>query len=344
MSEQLYFKLPFGSDLVQQIKDIHIDSGNTNFVMYVDLNGMNKAAFNKQVIKQEIADGAEQKYMIKDLKKFIQTLLKKFEEFNPKLVIFYDEGGSKQNKDIDPNYKAQRVSLIKQMIESGDITKEEGDFYNELKKQYQLIIEKNANVKGKFVSINLKNYESDGVADYCIRNNLIPNATNIILANDKDLLQSLDLPHTYQISFSFKPTKGGWYVKLWDDKNCIFKLYDKLEAKLKKMGYNNDNHPFNSKSIIYMLSIAGDTSDNIPQLWSRLGPATAIDIIDELELYNLRNYNNLKSVIIENSKMNDSFDRLKLNLQLVDFDLQFKRIPQEVLDYIHNKINFLMDA
>jgi len=341
--KQLYFKLPFDNQIISEIKDLYIKSGQEQLVFYIDLNGINKASFNPDVIIQEIKDGNENKYFINDLKIFLKKLLTLFKSCNVKLVLFFDEGGSKQNKDIDIEYKAQRVSVIQKLIDDGKITQEEADIYKKLKSEYNQFIEENANLNGKIITINLKNYESDLVAHYYIKKNLLPNSLNMILAIDKDLLQSLYLPNTYQLSFSYKPSLKNWEKIIWNDKTAIFKLAKNKESfikKLNKFGYSENNHPFTSKTIVYMLSLFGDKSDNVPQLWSRLGEVTALELVEENKLYDFK-INTLNINAMKNLKIVENFDRFRLNLQLVDFDAQIDRLPKNIIEYLNKKIELL---
>jgi len=341
MQESFYFKISF-TEIKEELIQLMEENKNLRPVFCIDLGSINKTAFNERVILTEISElkkGIENYYLMNDYKKFLHKLDKLFLKYNPMFITFFDSGGSKQNKDIDSMYKAQRVGKLDTMIEKEIITLEDKNIYQESKKLNLSLMLNDFNIKDKSIIISLDHYESDLVGHYITSEKLIPNALTINLSNDKDLLQSCRLPNTIQITTVYKPTTKKTEIKIWNDKNAIFKLEKKEELRntIMKLGYELDNHPFASKYISLLLSLGGDVPDNIPNVYKRKDPNSKkrMGFTGALKLIHSQsipaNYTpdfKLKGALMDHEK------ELFLNFQLVSFDEQIKRLPKEIINKI----------
>jgi hypothetical protein len=322
-----YFNFPFKkalSDLKQVLNDRGSNTKDIN--MYIDLNSINKSFFNIDTVLLELRDDFKSLIMVKDLVKLLKRISEEFSESDVRFMIYYDEGGSIQNKSIDPEYKANRKNFLDNYIVKGVITEEDKKRYGEIRKQYFKFINEKFFSSNKVSNVSLGNYEADLVAHYCIVNNLIrpeKNPTNIIFSADKDLLQTVYLPNTYQITISYFSSKKAWEHNIWDNENALQKLNKKYDFNKYKLG---------ADYIPLVLAMAGDDADNVKNLYRGMGEVTALNMIKSYEI---------PSVITEETHFPEPLrpykDKLILNFKLTSFDEQIKRIPEEILEVIKQR-------
>ena len=107
-------------------------------------------------------------------------------------------------------------------------------------------------------------------------------------------------------------------MNLYDDKNAISYLYDKFQPGI-----------LTAKYIPMILALSGDKSDDILGL-PGIGYAKAIKLIEKNNIPWTMNglRNNIKTMpqIIQ-----DNIDRVILNLKLIDFGEQIKRLPRSFM-------------
>ena len=263
MINNLYIRYPV---VYSQIYDV-INKHNAKYItFFIDLQSIARGLFNKKTVELEIARYAENKYLNtlpNELLNFIENLKEKFKKYDLFFVIFYDDGLNEIHRSILKEYKANRTYSFQDSVYE--------EIYKKLKKYYFLkIYEFN-----KFDDISvvyLNKYETDFIPYFVIDNNLLDTKSeenvNIILSVDKDLLQTLSFPNTYQFISSYK--QGKYLLNLYSDKNAVKYLYEK----------END---LTSKYIPLILSIAGDKSDNIKGI-KGIGYAKAIKLIKKYDI------------------------------------------------------------
>jgi len=130
----------------------------------------------------------------------------------------------------------------------------------------------------------LREYESDLIPYYCIKNGIFDSdqddVLNVILSIDKDLLQVCEFTNTIQCITSFvkDPTNRRFNIKfdIFDRDNAIQYINKKFKRGILTAGY-----------IPMILSLSGDKADNIPSISKapynpnneKVGGTRAIDMI-----------------------------------------------------------------
>jgi len=309
MINNLYIRYPV---VYNQIYDV-LKKHNAKYVtFFIDLQSIARGLFNKKTVELEIARYAENKYLNtlpNELLNFIENLKEKFKKYDLFFVIFYDDGLNEIHRSILKEYKANRTYSFQDSVYE--------EIYKKLKKCYFLkIYEFN-----KFDDISvvyLNKYENDFIPYFVIDNNLLDTKSeenvNIILSVDKDLLQTLSFPNTYQFISSYK--QGKYLLNLYSDKNAVKYLYEK----------END---LTSKYIPLILSIAGDKSDNIKGI-KGIGYAKAIKLIKKYDIKpDLSNIDKIDCQIIK-----DNLKLIKTNYKLISFKEYIKLLPLKVKEFI----------
>lgn len=291
--------------------------------IYIDLLSVNKTFFSVSTIKKEFEDKGKNKFFINDLKDYINTIYNKFKDsYEVKFVLFFDRGGSLQNKKISPIYKENRKDMFLDLIKSGKITDEESKYYSKLKKTNLDDILKYFNIKNTVYTIDFENYEADLVAHYCISKNLLNSneKLNLIVSNDKDLLQTCRYNNVMQIMYIYSNFTSNTicYTKT---NACQQIIKDEKRTKLP------------AEYIPLLLSIGGDTSDNVLNV-PKIGYKKAYDfivkknipyIIHESEKSIFSTFENYEDLIINNYK-------------ITDFDEQITRLPDNIIEKFKNII------
>lgn len=288
---------------------------------FIDLQSIATGFYNKDTVLVEVGRYAENNkisdLLFNEFYNYLENLYNRFQKYDPYFVTFYDDGYCQQNRTLLKEYKSE--NSIKHTILLDD---EYLQLFKNIKKYYFNKIFKifNRHVSSVFY---LKEYESDFIPHYCLKNNLFdsnePNVLNIILSKDKDLLQTCQFKNTYQIVTTFRQKKQERFCQIYDDNNAITYMYKNFKPGI-----------LTSKDIPLLLALSGDEADGVPGI-TGIGPAKAVNLLQGLynvgipnnvnELMNLYNQNKLPKIISDNIK------KIKISYQLTSFEEQISRIP-----------------
>ena len=300
------------------IHEILNKQNKTNIIFHIDLMSVCKGLYNKNNVFNEINFYIENKrpsdQLVNEYRNYLNELHKKFRGFNPKFVTFLDDGQNSQNLSIQSSYKSGRTSLA-DIIDSD----EEVYLFKQIKKRYWEEIGIRCSIKNHGVVYNLKEYESDLIPYYVIKNNFYESnesyTLNVVISNDKDLLQCCQFTNTIQFTNRFMPSQTGnkrLAIDCWDNTSAIEYIYPKFKRGA-----------LTSKHIVLILALAGDKADGIDGI-KNVGPKKAIDLIlnyniplDPLILKN--EIQNMPNII----KMN--ITKIVENIKMISFEEQLKR-------------------
>jgi len=261
---------------------------------------------------------------ISEYREFLNNLFLRFKFYNPFFVTFYDDGKNSQNTSISNSYKGGKSrSKLSDVIEED----EELMLYRRIKKRYFEEIEQKCTIENTGKVYYLREYESDLIPFYVVTNNYFEageNSTlNVVLSNDKDLLQCCQFNNTVQITNTFIPDERGYSrlrMECWDNNNAVTYIYRKFRKG-----------SITSKDIPLILALSGDKADQIDGI-KGIGPKKAINLIenfnipsDPTELEN--NLEKMPKIIKENIGM------IVRNIKMISFKEQIKRtnIKKEIL-------------
>jgi len=287
---------------------------------FIDLQSICAGFYNRDVVLMEVgryvSDGKISDVLLTEYRDYLINLYRRFKQFDPYFVTFFDDGACLQNRALDKEYK-NKNSMDNMQMEVENI-----QLFRTIKKYYFQSIYEQYNMKPDVSkAYYLKEYEADCIPHYCIMNNLFDSqefdVVNIMLSKDKDLLQTCKFKNTYQAISGFKPSMGvkGHYSKLFGYDDCIEFIYPNF-----KRGILNANH------ISLILAITGDKADVVTGV-KNIGPAKAVKLIQD---YNLpTTVDGLKSVKDLPPIIKDNLNLIISNLKIVDFEEQIKRIPME---------------
>jgi 5'-3' exonuclease len=253
--------------------------------------------------------------LIVELKAFLNGLYRSFKQYDPFFIIFYDDGYCQQNRTIYSQYKSGRSNI--KMVLMHD---EQVELYRQIKAYYYKIIEEQFTKKDISKVFYLKQYEADLIPHYCLMNSLFdskdPDILNIILSNDKDLLQTCKFKNTIQCTVTYNLTKSPDQrtpCRIFDDLNALSYIEKKIKAG-----------SLTSEYVSMLLSIAGDKSDGIPGIVG-IGPVKARDQILNWKIpptiEELRSNLHTSSELIK-----ENFDLISRNFKLINFEKQIERI------------------
>lgn len=295
-----------------------------NVIFYIDLFCISRGFYNKDTAQIEInqylqakTDGNDDykpSLYLNELRFFLKTLYDKFIWYNPKFVLFFDDGICKQNIDIDNNYKFGRRSSYS-FIDDNDLR----NLLKTIKKYYFEEINNKFNIADTSYVIYPKEYESDIIPFYVISKNHLNSQSkstlNIILSSDKDLLQTCKYKNVIQCTSTY--ANKQIHINIYENDDAIGYIYKKFKRGKLTAEY-----------LPLILSIAGDKADQIKGIGG-IGNAKAISLIVE---------NNMNYYIDENTKLPDKLEKYKdliiNNFKLIDFESQIKRISSLMLDEI----------
>ena len=298
---------------------------------FIDLQSIATGFYNRDTILVEMGRYAENNrisgLLYNEFYNYIENLYKRFYQYDPYFVTFYDDGQCKQNRSILKDYK--NSSSIKNTIYLDD---EQLQLFKQVKQYYFNKIYKSFNRHISTV-FYLEEYEADFIPHYCLRNGLFdsqePEVINIILSKDKDLLQTCQFLNTYQIVVVFQKSKQQRFCELYDDKNALTYIYKRFRPGI-----------LSSKHIPLILSLSGDEADSIYGIKS-IGPAKAVGLLESMyetgipqnvnELINSYRKKELPKII------SDNIETVKKNLQLTSFDEQLSRIPKNYFQQLFQK-------
>ncbi len=285
---------------------------------FIDLQNIARGLYNKDVILMEINRYAMENKIsnifIDELKEFLNNLYKRFKVFDPFFILSFDDGKCEQNTAIQSNYKSGRSSS--NII----VEDEEIEIFRNIKNYYFNEINNQFNKKDLSKVYYLKEYESDFIPYYCVLENIFDakenDVLNVILSVDKDLLQCCKFNNTIQCATTFHGSQKG-------SKQIHFGVYDNLNA-VKYIYSNFKRGILTAEYIPLILSLTGDKADGVYGI-PGIGPARACKLIENERLPSKLNKQDLLSypTIIQ-----ENFEKIQSNYQVISFDEQIKRIPK----------------
>ncbi len=321
MSDYFKYRIPYEL-LYNKINSSQVKVQQINF--FIDLPSIARGLYNKYTISHEINTYLETKQMptlmIDELRVFLNNLYSKFKYYNPKFIIFFDNGKSIQTKSLDSDYKADRSSAYNKILED-----EEREIHRAIKNYYFSKIEEDFHKPGLCAVIYDKQYEMDCLAYYVISknhcNSQSQSTLNFIFSTDKDLLQTCEFENTFQATSIY--VKKQIKMDLWDKHNCIKYIYPKFLTGI-----------LTAKHIPLLLAIAGDKADNIKNITAGMGIAHAVEVVSN---------GGVPPIFTENyilpPKLEPYKKKILDNLKLTSFELQIQRIQEPDLIYIDNRLN-----
>ena len=258
--------------------------------------------------------------MVEEAKQFCNDLYRNFKQYNPRFVIFFDNGTCLQNSAVQKQYKQGRSSS------SYILDDKERDLFYQIKNYYLEQIETKFHKPPVGFVFNLKEYESDLVPYYVIFNRLLNSndrkTLNIILSTDKDLLQCCKFRNTVQCITTYSPKEGKLLFNIYYYENAISYFYKKFKVGL---GITAD-------FVSLLLAIAGDKADYISGI-KNVGYARAYKLILKY---------GLPPVITGSTELPDELEpHRKLiisNLKVIDFEQQITRLPATIDSYFATRI------
>lgn len=311
-----YIKYPLDYKKLFRILQV-LNKKRVNF--FIDIQSISTGFYNKNNVFMELTHYVDNNKVsdiyINELRDFLNGLYRSFKKYDPFFVLFYDDGYCQQNKVLYSNYKTGRANI--QMVLMHD---EQVELYRQIKRHYYKIVEERFNKPDLSKVYYLREYEADFVPYFCVVNDLFDSKSddilNIILSNDKDLMQTCQYQNTVQCTVTYNLTKSidqRTPCRIFDDVTAMSYIDKKLVKGM-----------LTSKHIPMLLAIAGDKSDGIPGI-KGIGPVKAANqiinwnippTIDELRPI----VGNMSSVI------QDNFDLISLNYKLIDFSKQIERV------------------
>ena len=318
MAKTLYVKsnLPYSL-----LNSILFNLRKNKIIFFIDLQSICKGLYNKNNVFNEInyylQNNEPSDLLINEYRSYLNNLFIQFRQYNPFMITFYDDGHNQQNISISNVYKGGRSKL-------SDIIEEDEELllYRRIKKRYYDEIEKRFTIANHGKVYYLREYESDLIPYYIIKNNFFDSGErstlNVIISNDKDLLQCCQFTNTVQVTNTYTPSakENKLKIECWDNKNAVGYLYRNF-----KPGNITANH------IPLILALAGDKADKINGI-SGVGNKKAIDLIENFdipsdpdELINCKE----KLPII----MQKNLDIIVNNIKMISFEEQMKRTKFE---------------
>lgn len=321
MKEELsYFNYTLPNELIEHLiarKNIH------KVVFHIDMNSICKGMFSRTVLEHEfevLRNKRSPKMLFKSLQYLLKNLFDIYSKYDPQFFVFYDLGGSVQNKTVSSAYKSNRTLSSKKFLKD----EEEAKLYYQLRSYYFEKIPEYFNIDNVSKTICLNEYESDFVPYELIRKNEFmqsPNVLNLVLSIDKDLLQCCQLPNTYQAINQYRRAEKQYHQTLFSDKNALSYIYKNFSHK---------QYPsVTSKYVPLVLAIAKDTADGIVGIKNGFGVASAIKLIDKYHIPHDFDVHYPLPVEIGGCQ-----DQLQINLDLTSFERQIQRVPKHILDLI----------
>jgi 5'-3' exonuclease len=253
--------------------------------------------------------------LIQELRAFLNRLYKTFKSYDPFFVLFYDDGYCEQNRAIYSDYKSGRNKISTVLMLDEQI-----ELYRQIKKNYYKVIEEKFTKKDLSKVFYLRQYEADFIPYYCVMHSLFDSkdndVLNIILSNDKDLMQTCKFTNTVQCTVTYNLTKKPEHrtpCRIFDDQTAMSYIHKNIKKGSLSAQY-----------IPMLLSLAGDISDGIPGI-KNVGPIKARD---QILNWNIPpTIEQLKPVLNQMSKLvQENFDLISRNFKLIDFEKQIERI------------------
>ncbi|MFW6281566.1 MAG: hypothetical protein ACOC1O_02070 [bacterium] len=305
------------------ITNIALQKNKSRIIFHIDFQSICTGFYSKQNLFYEInyyiQNRKPSNILIDEYRNYLNSLYSQFRQFSPFMVTFYDYGKNTQNTSISSGYKGGR-STISTILEDD----EERALFYQIKERYFNIIEEKYSVENHGKVYFLKDFESDFIPYFCIMNNIHQSKNddvlNVVLSNDKDLLQCCEFNNTIQCTNIFTLSKNNrkeLKIELWDNYNAISYLYRNF-----KKGY------LTAKHIPLILAIAGDRADGINGI-KNIGYKKAIDLIQTFDIqpdyyYLKNNKDNLPEIIQKHQKL------VMDNFLMISFKEQIKRSTKAI--------------
>jgi len=302
-----------------QIKTILNKYNLNKIIFYIDLQSIAKGLYQKNNVFTEINyfinNQKPSDILINEYRTYLNKLYNIYRPYSPFFVTFFDDGINEQNTAISSAYKQGRSTF------SHFLKDDESELFKKIKTNYFIELEKLLN-KDSLKILNqvyyLKQLEADFIPHYVIMNNLFDSTKigtlNIIISNDKDLLQTCKFKNTMQVTNRFFPSQSGkkqMAIELFDTHTAIQYIYKKF-----KIGQ------LTSEYIPLLLSLMGDKADGIFGL-KGIGAAKGINLISNYNLpydiVDLQHYDNLPKII------EDNIDLIIQNYKMTSFEEQLRR-------------------
>lgn len=311
-----YIKYPIDYSKLFRILEV-LKKRRVNF--FVDLQSIATGFYNKNNVFMELSHYVDNNQvsdtLIQELRDFLNKLYHSFKNYDPYFVIFYDNNYCQQNKTIFTDYKCARSNI--KMVLMHD---EEVELFRQIKRYYYKEIEEKFTKKDLSKVYYLHEYEADFIPYYCIINELFDSkdtdVLNIILSNDKDLLQTCKFTNTVQCTVTYNKknrVEQRTPCRVFDDSNAIQYIKNTLKVGM-----------LSAKYIPMLLSISGDRSDDIPGV-NNIGPVKAFDLIVNNNIpHRIEEVKSNFSLMPEVIKSN--IDLIERNFKLIDFGKQIERL------------------
>lgn len=316
MKRYIKYIIPF-----EGIKNILINGNYKKIVFFIDFQSICVGLHVKSNIFFELnyyIDNNRQvsKTLITEYKDFLNNLYSIYKRYNPFFVTFYDDGKNIQNSSINSKYKEKKLSMSDIVADDDDLV-----LHYKIKEYYFNYINEKFTINNIGKVFYLKEYESDFIPYYCIKNNLYNSADistlNIILSVDKDLLQCCQFNNTIQCTNRYFPSKtdNKKEIKIFNDENAIKYLDEKLDG-------------LSSKYIPLILSISGDVADNI----NGIPGYKYIKAVKLIKSYNLPStINEIKQLKIIPTDILNNINTVENAFRLIDFNEQLTRVGNKIL-------------
>lgn len=311
-----YIKYPLDYKQIFRILTV-LNKKRVNF--FIDIQSITTGFYNKNNVFMELShyvdNGKVSDTLIQELRAFLNKLYASFKTYDPFFVLFYDDGYCEQNRAIYSKYKSGRSKISTVLM-----LDEQVELYRQIKKYYYKIIEERFTKKDLSKVFYLRQYEADFIPHYCIMNSLFDSkdndVLNIILSNDKDLLQTCKYPNVVQCTVTYNMTLSPEQrtpCRIFDDQTAMSYIHKSIKKGSLTSGY-----------IPMLLSICGDKSDDIPGI-KNIGPIKARD---QILNWNIPpTIEQLRPILKETSKIiQENFDLISRNFKLIDFEKQIERI------------------
>lgn len=213
------------------------------------------------------------------------------------LLVADDYTKNSFRKALYPEYKGQRA-LVKKSYD-----------YHAIRKYVLDVIFPDLNLsESNYVKVSCSGAEADDIIATVVRSEKFRSYSKIIVSADHDFCQLHDEPNFFgQINMFGDP------VEDWTDQEKTQHL--------------------TAKESLLVKTICGDVSDQIPQLWDRVGPKTALKLAKDKD--------KLKEKLCESNEVAKQF---LLNKKLIDFacipESLTKEIEEEVQKKLDENLNF----
>lgn len=290
-------------------------------VFFIDMSSIARGLFNRKLLEYEfdlLRNKSKLSLMITNLNDFLKETYETYKKLEPSFCIFYDYGGSVQNKIVSSDYKANRKD--KAFLK----TEEEKELYQQLRLYYFKVIQNKFNIDKVSKVVCLNEYESDFVPYYFIKKyefNQQPDVLNIVISIDKDLLQCCQLNNTYQAINTFLRSENRHNSVLYNDTNALSYIYK---------NFNYSQYPgITSKYIPLVLALASDTADGIKGVKYGFGVASAIKLIYNYKIPHDFDVNYPLPIDLGGCQ-----DQLQQNLNMTSFERQIERVPDHILNIL----------